>query len=72
MRWPQVCITYIPAPSFILFCQLLASAVIVWALSAAGVVTTERLSLDSAKKYSAVVIIFAGFLYCNFKALQVR
>lgn len=67
----QVCITYIPAPSLILFCQLAASALIVWGLSAAGIVSTERLTWESAKKYSTVVIIFAGFLYCNFKALQV-
>ena len=64
--------TFIPTPSFILLLQLTTSAVAVWALSSAGVVSTEKMEMAKAKKYMLVVACFAGFLYCNVKALQVR
>ena len=68
----QVCVTFIPTPSFILLLQLTTSAVAVWALSSAGIVSTEKMEMAKAKKYMLVVACFAGFLYCNVKALQVR
>ena len=71
-RVVQVCVTFVPTPSFILLLQLSTSAIAVWALSGMGVVSTERMEMAKAKKYMLVVACFAGFLYCNVKALQVR
>ena len=68
----KVCVTFLPTPSFILLLQLTTSAVAVWAMSSMGVVSTERMEMAKAKKYMLVVACFAGFLYCNVKALQVR
>jgi len=67
-----VCVTFIPTPSFILLLQLSTSAIAVWGLSSAGIVSTEKMEMAKAKKYMLVVACFAGFLYCNVKALQVR
>ncbi len=64
--------TFIPTPSFILLLQLSTSAIAVWGLSSAGIVSTEKMEMAKAKKYMLVVACFAGFLYCNVKALQVR
>jgi hypothetical protein len=64
-------VTFVPTPSFILLLQLSTSAIAVWALSGMGIVSTEKLEMAKAKKYMLVVACFAGFLYCNVKALQV-
>lgn len=66
----KVCVTVVPAPSFVLFTQLLSSAVTVKLMAGAGVVDAEPFKWEKGRKYIAVVICFAGFLYCNVKALQ--
>jgi solute carrier family 35 len=66
----QVAVTFVPAPSFVLFAQLATSAIFVQVLASAGIVEAEKFKWESAKKYITVVLVFAGFLYCNVKALQ--
>jgi GDP-mannose transporter len=66
----KVCVTIVPAPSFVLFTQLLSSAVMVKIMASANIVDAETFQWEKGRKYVAVVCCFAGFLYCNVKALQ--
>jgi len=66
----KVCVTFVPAPSFVLFTQLLSSAVMVKSMAGAGIVDAETFKWEKGRKYIAVVLCFAGFLYSNVKALQ--
>jgi GDP-mannose transporter len=66
----KVCVTIVPAPSFVLFTQLLSSAVMVKIMAGSNIVDAEPFQWEKGRKYIAVVTCFAGFLYCNVKALQ--
>ncbi len=46
----QVCVTIVPAPSFVLFTQLLSSAVMVKLMAGAGVVDAEPFQYDLASQ----------------------
>jgi solute carrier family 35 len=67
----QVAVTYIPAPSFILFCQLASCAAFVKGMAVAGVVEAEPLEYEKAKKFALIVFGFIGTLFSNVTALRV-
>ena len=69
---PQVAVTYVPAPSFILALQLLSCAVFVRTLSAAGAVEAEPLTLAKARPFAVIVFGFIGTLYSNITSLKAR
>ena len=63
--------TYIPAPSFILFCQLASCALFVKLSAIAGVVDAEPLEWEKAKKFALIVFGFIGTLFSNVTSLRV-
>ena len=70
--WLQVTVTYIPAPSFILCCQLGSCALFVKVAALAGMVDAEPLEWEKSKKFALIVFGFIGTLFSNITALQVR
>ena len=64
--------TYIPAPSFILFCQLASCALYVKLSAVAGVVDAEPLEWEKSKKFALIVFGFIGTLFSNVTSLRVR
>jgi GDP-mannose transporter len=67
----QVAVTYIPAPSFILFCQLASSAGYVKVSAMAGLVEAEGLEWEKSKKFALIVFGFIGTLFSNVTSLRV-
>jgi GDP-mannose transporter len=66
----KLAVTYLPAPSFVLMCQLLTCAAFISALSAFGVAGCESLSSPKLKKFSLIVFGFIGTLLCNMTTLK--
>lgn len=57
----KVAVHAVPLPSFVLFCQLLTSALAVWVLERAGVLESDRLEWDKvccARKDSSIAITY--------------
>jgi len=67
----QVAVTYIPAPSFILFCQLASCAAYVKFSAMAGVIEAEGLEWEKSKKFALIVAGFIGTLFSNVTSLRV-
>ena len=67
----QVAVTYIPAPSFILFCQLASCALYVKISAVAGVLECESLEWEKSKKFALIVFGFIGTLFANVTSLRV-
>ena len=57
--------TYIPAPSFILFCQLASCALYVKISAVAGVLEAENLEWEKSKKFALIVFGFIGTTLCQ-------
>ena len=70
--WLQVSVTFIPAPSFILCCQLGSCALFVKVSALAGLVDAEPLEWEKSKKFALIVFGFIGTLFSNVTALQVN
>ncbi|CAL5222546.1 g4924 [Coccomyxa viridis] len=66
----KVAVTYIPAPSFILFCQLASCALYVKLSAVAGVVDAEPLEWEKSKKFALIVFGFIGTLFSNVTSLR--
>ena len=66
----KVAVTFLPAPSVVLFCQLLTSAVAIKAMHEGGVVESDPLVAEKVKPFMLVAIAFLGALYTNVKTLQ--
>ncbi|CAL5224035.1 g6656 [Coccomyxa viridis] len=66
----KVTVTYIPAPSFILCCQLGSCALFVKVAALAGMVDAEPLEWEKSKKFALIVFGFIGTLFSNITALQ--
>ena len=66
----KITLAYIPAPCFLLFCQLLASGVAVRALAAFRVLVADRLEYEKAKGFLIVVFTFVTTLFANMKSIQ--
>ena len=65
-------VTYIPAPSFILFCQLSSCAAYVKMSAMAGFIEAEGLEWGKSKKFALIVFGFIGTLFSNVTSLRVR
>ena len=66
----KVAVTFLPAPSVVLFCQLLTSAVAIKAMHEGGVVESDPLVAEKVKPFMLVAIAFLGALYTNVKTMQ--
>ena len=66
----KLAVTFLPAPSVVLFCQLLTSAVAIKMMSEAGIVECDPLIAEKVKPFMLVAIAFLGALYTNVKTLQ--
>ena len=62
--------TFLPAPSVVLFCQLLTSAVAVKGMSSAGIVEADPLEWSKVKPFMLVACAFLAALYTNVRTLQ--
>lgn len=66
----KLAIAAIPAPSFILLCQLSSCALFIKGLAAAGIVECEPLSTTKSKQFAVIVAGFIATLYANVTALS--
>jgi len=66
----KLAVTFLPAPSVVLFAQLLTSAVAVKAMSAAGIVDADNLIWEKVKPFILVACAFLAALYTNVRTLQ--
>lgn len=68
----KVAVTYIPAPSFILACQLGSTALFVKGMAVAGAVEAEPLCWAKSKKFALIVFGFIGTLFASVTSLKVK
>jgi len=66
----KVAVHFLPAPTFLLVCQLAASALAVKACSRAGLIEADPLEWSKIKRFCFVVVGFLGTIYANMKVLQ--
>lgn len=66
----KLAVHHLPAPSFVLLSQLLASALVCRGLGIAGVIEVETLKVDKIKSFWIVPIAFLGTVFANIKVLQ--
>lgn len=67
----KVAVTYVPAPSFILACQLGSCALFVKTMAIFGAVEAEPLQYEKAKKFALIVFGFIGTLFASVTSLKV-
>ena len=66
----KLAVHYMPAPSFVLWCQLAASAAGVWVLGMFGIIKVDALNMKKVLSFGPVALVFVGTLFCNMKTLQ--
>jgi len=66
----KAAVMFFPFPSFLLFLQMGASALMVWVLGQLGYLKVDALEWNKIKAYMGVVGIFIFNLFTNIKALQ--
>lgn len=66
----KLCITYLPAPTMVLFLQLSFTALAIRTMTHAGIVDADPLDVEKAKPFVLVALAFLGALYTNVKTLQ--
>ena len=66
----KLAVHYMPAPSFVLWCQLFSSAAGVWVLGALGMIKVDALTRQKILSFGPVALVFTGTLFCNIKTLQ--
>ncbi|KAH9256660.1 hypothetical protein BASA81_005164 [Batrachochytrium salamandrivorans] len=66
----KLAVHHLPAPSFVLLTQLIASAVACRALGLLGVIEVEPLELNKVKQFWIVPLAFLGTVFANIKILQ--
>jgi len=66
----KVAVTFLPAPSVVLFAQLFTSAAATALLGAVGVVEVDSFSVDKIRKFWIVAFVFLATIYANMKTLQ--
>ena len=60
----------VAAPSFILFSQLMGTALVVKLFSACGKIECDKLEKEKGKKFLPVALIFLATIFANMKSLQ--
>lgn len=66
----KVAIHHLPCPSFVLFCQLGVSALVVKSCGVMGYLDVDHIEWHKFRKFVFVVIGFLGTIFCNIKVLQ--
>jgi solute carrier family 35 len=66
----KVAISETQSPSFVLFCQLLSSAFMIYCFSISGIIHLESLKLRVLSNYWIVACAFLAALYTNARTLQ--
>lgn len=66
----KVAVTFVPAPAFVLFCQLASAAVSVFLAAGIGMVESNKLEWEKVKAFVFVVVAFVGATFTNMKTLQ--
>lgn len=66
----KITVNYLPAPSFVLLCQLVSSAVFTRTCGSLGFVKVDDLNLNKIKKFWIVPIAFLSTIFANIKILQ--
>ena len=66
----KLAVAALPAPSFILLCQLSSCALFIKTLAAAGAVECEQLRANKIKQFAVIVVGFIATLYANVTALS--
>ena len=67
----KVTVNELPNPTFILLCQLLATAGCIQLFSKVGIIDqVEDITANTARSYFTVAVAFLGALYTNVKTLQ--
>jgi len=66
----KLAVHYMPAPSFVLWCQLFSSAAGVWLLGMTGLIKVDALNREKILSFGPVALVFTGTLFCNMKTLQ--
>lgn len=66
----KLAVHFLPAPSFVLWCQLAATAFVVWLLGLINVITVDGLESGKVRSYSLVACIFLATIYTNIRCLQ--
>jgi len=60
----------LPAPQFVLFSQLFASALFCFVFGSLNVIKVDGLTWPNIKMYLPAVVAFLGTIFCNIKTLQ--
>jgi len=60
----------LPAPQFVLFSQLFASALFCFIFGALNLIKVDKLESNNIKMYLPAVVAFLGTIFCNIKTLQ--
>jgi len=63
----QVAVHQVPAPSFLLFCQLAVSALVARMGGALGIIEVDRMEWSKFKPFIWVTIGFLGTIFANIK-----
>ena len=66
----KLAVHHIQAPSFVMFCQFAASALVVGGAAKAGVVKADAFDWGKVKAFSWVVAAFVAAIFTNMKTLQ--
>lgn len=68
----KVTIHYLPAPTFVLVCQLVVSALTAKIGDATGVLEADKLEWPKIKRFIWVIVGFLGTIFCNIKVSAPR
>lgn len=66
----KLAVTYVPAPSFVLVCQLSCCAAFISCLHRCKVINCETIPKDKLTFFSLIVFGFVGTLFCNMSTLK--
>lgn len=68
----KVAVHSLPAPSFVLMCQLASASVVAYVLGKGGLVVVDSLEIAKAKAFLPAALSFLGVIYTNIKVGQER
>lgn len=63
----KVAVNSVQAPTFVLFCQLVAATIAAFFLGAGGYATVDGLSTDKIKAFLPAALSFLGVIFSNLK-----
>lgn len=66
----KLAISFLQAPSFILLCQLFATAAVVQVCAALGIIAVDPITWRHIKPFSVVAAAFLATIFANIKTLQ--